>query len=225
MEPVDIAVISAAGTGSRLGVGMPKCLVAIEGRSILERQLDLLDDISDVRVVVGYREQEVIRQVRARRPDAIIVRNVNYAETLTLASIHLAVRHVDRPFLAIDGDLVLEPVTFAAFRAAAAELTPLVAICASTTDDAVYVQTTESSDMVTAFQREPQTSYEWTGLAAIRREDLTLADGHVFRALEPGLPLRAHVIEAFEVDTPEDLDRAREAVGAWEQADSIDVVG
>src|SRR5690606_7919343 len=57
---VETAVICAAGTGSRLGVGVPKCLISVDGRSIIDRQLDLLVDVPDVRVAVGYREDLVV---------------------------------------------------------------------------------------------------------------------------------------------------------------------
>ena len=63
MAPVATVVICAAGTGSRLGVGVPKCLVSIDGRSIIDRQLDLLEDVPEVRVTVGYREDLVVRHV------------------------------------------------------------------------------------------------------------------------------------------------------------------
>ena len=42
MPAVELAVIAAAGLGSRLGAATPKCLVKIDGVTLIERQLELL---------------------------------------------------------------------------------------------------------------------------------------------------------------------------------------
>src|SRR5947209_20101025 len=96
---VDIAIISAAGTGSRLGMNVPKCLVRVAGRRIVEWQLDLLWEVRDVRIVVGFLEDEVIECVRGIRPHVIFVRNPRYGVTSTLQSIALASRNLRHPFL------------------------------------------------------------------------------------------------------------------------------
>ena len=54
-------VIAAAGIGSRLGMNLPKSLVEINGRTVLERLLtECLHDVADVRLVVGFRADEVV---------------------------------------------------------------------------------------------------------------------------------------------------------------------
>ena len=209
-------MIGAAGTGSRLGVGIPKCLVSVDGRSIIDHQLDLLDDVPDVRVVVGYREEQVVRHVVSRRPDAIFVRNPAYSSTTTLHSTLLAVRHLGgRPFLALDGDLLVEPDSFATFlQRCQREGPPLLGVCRSGTDEAVFV-TRRGDGAVTAFSRLPGAAYEWSGPAYVRPEHLAGSDGYVYQALERFLPLPAQEVVAREVDTPGDLERAQAALRAW----------
>lgn len=216
MPAVETVVIGAAGTGSRLGVGIPKCLVALDGRSIIDHQLDLLADVPDLRVVVGYREEQVVRHVIGRRPDAIFVRNPAYSRTTTLHSTLLAVRHLgDRPFLALDGDLLLEPASFATFLAeCAASGPPLLGICRASTDEAVFV-TRRSDGAVASFRRSPRGDFEWCGPAYLRREHLEGGDGYVYEALERFLPLPAVEVVAREVDTPGDLERARRWLHEW----------
>src|SRR3546814_13695328 len=62
--PVDKAVILSAGKGSRLlplTADKPKCLIEINGRSLLEWQLDALaaSGIRDIVVVTGFRDHLV----------------------------------------------------------------------------------------------------------------------------------------------------------------------
>jgi choline kinase len=213
---VETVVIGAAGTGSRLGVGIPKCLVSVDGRSIIDYQLDLLAGIPDLRIVVGYREEQVVRHVISRRPDAIFVRNPAYSTTTTLHSTVMAVRHLgNRPFLALDGDLLLEPASFEAFLARCAESgPPLLGICAAGTDEAVFV-TREPGGAISSFHRSPPSDYEWCGPAFLLPEHIQGSDGYVYEALERFLPLPAAEVVAREVDTPADLERARYALHAW----------
>ena len=49
-------IISCAGMGTRLGLNIPKCLVEINGKTLLEIQLQQLEDVEDVRIVVGYKK-------------------------------------------------------------------------------------------------------------------------------------------------------------------------
>jgi choline kinase len=212
-------VIAAAGGGSRLGFGLPKCLVPVGGRTLLDRQLELLADQVDVRVVVGFRGREVEHEIARLGHRARVVENREWATTNTLASLELATRDVDGRCVIIDGDLVIDPDDFDRFlRVASAEPGPCIAITPSGTEDGVYVGLTDEPDAtgratVTEFRRAPVGDYEWSGLALVDAETLRPGDGWVFRALEPGLPLRAVVVRAWEIDTPADLDRATAAVG------------
>ena len=56
------AIILAAGVGRRLGVDHPKCLLEFNGRSLMQRHLDLLKQlgIEDVVVGVGHLADQVI---------------------------------------------------------------------------------------------------------------------------------------------------------------------
>jgi choline kinase len=212
---VEIAVVSAAGIGSRLGMNMPKCLVRVAGRRIIEWQLDLLRAVPEVRVVVGFLEDEVIDCVRAIRPDVIFVRNPRYTETTTLQSIALATRNLKEPFLILDGDLLIEQASFAAFLAACQPGEPTIGIAPAHSDDAVFVTTRHQMDApwVTGFQRGPRTEMEWTGLAWLDTSFIENRRCHVYEMIEPRLPLRAAVVQSLEVDTSGDLARANSLVG------------
>ena len=61
MSALGGAVIAAAGLGSRLGHGLPKCMLEIDGRTVLSRLVDAIRPHTDrIHVVVGYREEMIV---------------------------------------------------------------------------------------------------------------------------------------------------------------------
>lgn len=86
------AVILAAGAGTRLGpltVDAPKCLLPINGRTLLDHELDVLAavGVTDVTVVAGYMADRVVEQVGGR---CRVIRNDRYASTNSIVSLHAA---------------------------------------------------------------------------------------------------------------------------------------
>ncbi|MFO0982165.1 MAG: methyltransferase domain-containing protein [Planctomycetota bacterium] len=197
-------------------MNMPKCLVSVAGKPIIDRQLELLSGIPQVRMVIGFMEERVVEHVRKLRDDVIFARNPRYASTTTLQSIWLATRGLREPFLAIDGDLIVEPDSFHAFLGQCARSAPpLLGLAPATTDEAVYVQSAPSSDRtrtIEKFQRTPKTELEWTGLAWLEPQLILNRPVAVFECLEPHLPMRGAVVRSLEVDTPGDLERASRAL-------------
>ncbi|MFN2562343.1 MAG: NTP transferase domain-containing protein [Jatrophihabitans sp.] len=83
------AVILAAGSGSRLGVDAPKCLVEVGGRTLLHRQVEALTraGVENIIVVVGYRHEEI----RSAAPERVrFIYNEQFAVTNSMYSFHLA---------------------------------------------------------------------------------------------------------------------------------------
>ena len=62
------AIIIAAGMGKRLKEAtedIPKCLLEINGKSILQSQLDVFRslDIKDINIVKGYKAEKILIEV------------------------------------------------------------------------------------------------------------------------------------------------------------------
>ncbi len=59
------AIILAAGYGKRLNIGFPKCLIQVNGKSLLDKLVcDLRDiGIDDISVVVGYQYNKIKNQL------------------------------------------------------------------------------------------------------------------------------------------------------------------
>ncbi len=105
------AVILAAGFGSRLGKmsgGLPKCLLEVGGRTLIEHQLDALSDagVGKVLVVIGHQADKV-RELLGDRVE--YVENRIYAETNSLYSLWLARDWVKGPFVLMNCDLLFHP--------------------------------------------------------------------------------------------------------------------
>lgn len=86
------AVILAAGAGARLApltAEMPKCVLPVNGRALLDRQLDALAavGVTDVTVVAGHLADRVVEHVAGR---CRVVRNDRYASTNSIVSLHVA---------------------------------------------------------------------------------------------------------------------------------------
>lgn len=73
-------IISCAGMGNRLGLGSTKALVDIDGKPLIIRHLEMLEEERDIRVVVGYQAEKVIDVVRKYREDILFVFNCNLTE-------------------------------------------------------------------------------------------------------------------------------------------------
>lgn len=99
------AIILAAGLGSRLGGGVPKCLVEVGGRPLLHHQIESLRAVgmTDVTVVVGYGHDRVRL---AGRGGLDWVMNERYATTNSLYSFWLARRPAADDVLLLNGDVL-----------------------------------------------------------------------------------------------------------------------
>lgn len=207
-----LAVITAAGLGSRLGRNMPKCLVEINGHTILEQQLSLLDELEEVRVVVGYQADVVADLARSLRPDVTIIENAEYQSTTVLQSIYKGLAGHAGPYLSIEGDVIFDVPEFRDFLSECT--TPgLLALTPSTTDDALFadvapIDQSRNRGTVIEFRRSPPALYEWCGLAYLDGSWIRNESTFTFECLKKHLPMRYKVVHSYEIDTPNDFDRA-----------------
>ena len=101
------AIILAAGSGIRLGEytqDIPKTLVDINGKSILERQISLLrkHKVNEIFVVTGYKKEKYVLK------DVEYFFNPKYSETEQLTSMMTARRKIVGDVLIIFGDIIFD---------------------------------------------------------------------------------------------------------------------
>ncbi len=99
------AIIIAAGMGSRLEhhtTERPKCMVEVQGRSILSYQLEALaaHGVTDLHVVRGYLAERLLV------PGATYYENTNFKNNNILHSLFFAEAAMDGPFISTYSDIV-----------------------------------------------------------------------------------------------------------------------
>ncbi len=207
MSSIKHIVIAAAGMGNRLGKGIPKPLVQVAGRKIIEYQLKLVEDITDVRIVVGYLEDEVIKVAKSIRSDIVFVSNPLFRETTTLQSFHLGLKDLNEPCIIMDGDIIFEEKDFHNFLSYCQDGIDTIGVSMRITENPVYVDIEKNGGLLKArnFQTSPQTHYEWANIACVNPAVVTYEKTYVYQQLAKSLPLRAFNIDRLEVDTMNDL--------------------
>ena len=210
MQTPKSIVISCAGIGSRLGLGLTKALLQINGRSLISWQLELLKDVEDIRIVVGFQAKDVIEEVLRYRKDAVFIFNHLYFETKTGASFYLGAKDAGEEIISWDGDLLVHPDDVKTILQTDGEF-----ICYSdiTSDGAVFCKTDENG-IVLSFSRE-NGDYEWTGPACIKKEHLTYSSNNVYNIFERTLPLKGLKIRAYDIDTYSDYKRVSDIIKHW----------
>ncbi len=204
-------VITCAGIGSRLGLGSTKALISINGKSLIAWQLELLKNIDDIRVVVGYQANDIIKEVKKYRKDAIFVYNHNYFITKTGYSYFLGAKDGNEYAIELDGDLLIHPDDMEFLLKQEGEW---MAYAEKRSNDAIYCNIDLRSGKAISFSEE-KGQFEWTGPCCIHKNKLFPNKENVFNQLEPYLPLRAYKIRACDIDTYEDYQNALKFIQTW----------
>lgn len=117
-------VILAAGRGTRLKPltdEIPKCLVPVNNKPLLEHQVDLFlseERILQIIIIIGYRADLVkkfIRETYKNDRKIVLIENQDYLNTNNMYSLFLARDHIKEKFLFINGDVIIEPKIFESF--------------------------------------------------------------------------------------------------------------
>ena len=112
---IEDAIVLSAGQGSRLlpvTATIPKCLIAVGGKTLLERQLAALAEagLKRVLVVTGYRHEQIDEAVRRPQPLEVETRfNPFWAVASSIGSVWMARDRLQRPFCLLNGDTLFDP--------------------------------------------------------------------------------------------------------------------
>ncbi|GAA4015788.1 NTP transferase domain-containing protein [Sphingomonas swuensis] len=117
------AIILSAGQGSRLGhltTDRPKCLIEFGGRTLLDRQLDVLaaNGITEAIVVTGFRDDQIEAALERRRqagegPATRTIFNPFYKVADNTGSLFMAREALSGDTLVWNGDTMVSPALMA----------------------------------------------------------------------------------------------------------------
>jgi len=112
------AVILAAGQGTRIRSvhgEHPKCLIEVDGTTILDRQLEALSlaGINEVAIVVGYEKEQIIAHVKSKGVRYIqkihFIENPAFAITNNIYSLWLAIDWLrGDSFVVLNADVIFD---------------------------------------------------------------------------------------------------------------------
>ena len=208
MHNVNTAIICSAGRGSRLGHTIPKACVEVGGKSLIQWQLEALEEVRNVAVVVGYRKNYLIDEILTHRNNVTLIINNDWEKTNTAYSLSMGCELFDGLVLTIDGDTLFtkDDVTKMVRHEMA------IGVTIPMSDEGVFVDVNDNNEAL-GFTRDRNTGLEWSGMSVMpSRTYLGRENCFVYQIIDKTLPVYAQQIDLIEIDTPDDLQRAREWV-------------
>ena len=227
------AVIVAAGAGTRmrpLTDDTHKCLLPINGRALVHYSLDTLfaQGIQRVYVVTGHCDQQLRAELGGRVHQFIL--NPFYRLTNNMASLWFAREHVQQDFIYLHADLLYHPDILTKFLA---HPFSFASICVEEKTEFLgeEMKVGREGDRLILGKNIPneQAFGEFIGIAAFKKDkfqlfvdvmtDMLASGGHnSYFAEAIAIASSTRKVDVvtisglpwIEVDTPEDLERARE---------------
>lgn len=237
------AVILAAGKGTRLKAKtdtLPKAMIEIEGKPLLEYSLDALieNGLSDVIMVVGFRYETISQKFgnQYRGLKIQYVKNDKYAETGSMYSLALVKDIITDEILLMESDLLYESRAISLLLKSNRPNSILVTGLSGSGDE-VYICANDKQEITElgkniSGSRKQTAIGELAGISRFQRNFLELVfteagedfkngkmnfhyEECVFRTSRQTMPIhavRGTDLAWIEIDTAEDLQKARDLI-------------
>ena len=201
-------IICCAGMGTRLGIGTTKALVDIAGEPLIIRELKLLREFDDIRVVVGFDAERVISVVKQFRSDIMFVCNYEYEHNGPADSVKKALLGARKYVITLDGDTVINPDDFKRFVDFSGEC---IAVTENASDETIGSSVQDGK--VIALSKKAG-NMQWSGIAKVNKSKLYGDSSHLYEVLSPYLPMTAFSMRLKEINIPKDYESAIDWVSA-----------
>ncbi len=229
------AIILAAGVGNRLRTvtDAPKCLIEIDGSTLLERYLGALETLGarDLVIVVGHHQEMVERLVSSSdfQGRLTLIRNPEFTRG-SILSLNCASEYLSGDVLLMDGDVYFEIELLR--RAVATSESNAVPIDATSSSTGEEMMVAVSAGRIVDMRRDLSGEYDLVGEAVgfyrlgpdgceelrdivsrrVAEGDIDIGYEDVLPQLFAAVPFAPLVIDGLEwveIDFPEDIQRAR----------------
>lgn len=109
------AILLCAGRGRRLGMGIPKCLLRFNGKTLIQYQLEILSkvkNLNEVVVVTGFLHDDVVDAIECFKNDIDLEIKTVYNKEHSIYGINRSLQYANElitsdVILRLDGDLLL----------------------------------------------------------------------------------------------------------------------
>ena len=193
-----------------MGLGQTKALIDILGKPLIHWQLEMLSDVTDLRIVVGYQAHTLMQAVIQKRPDVLFVYNHDYFHTKMARSLYLGSRYAGDLVLSLDGDLLIHPEDMKRCLTYEEEFIGYSTIMS---EEPVYVSL--DSDWIGDISLSVG-EHEWAGPVLINRDKLTGEENyHLYQVIEKHLPIKGKLVRAMDIDTLQDYRNAVKVFQQW----------
>ena len=191
-------IITAAGIGTRLGLGIPKPLVKIKDKLLIDYQLELIDKlkIPKIRIVVGFRKELIVKHISNHplKDRITIIENKDYETTGPSYSVALGAKGVTDDILVLDGDVLCNSIDISEH---------FIAVTPISSERPVRVNV--EAGKVTCFEKG---DYEWGCICLMPSNFINYNKKYIYESLISFLPIKAQMIDSVEIDTQNDLKTA-----------------
>ena len=203
-------VLSCAGVGSRMGLGVTKALIKINDKLIIDSHLENFKNVVDLRIVVGFQAMLLVECVLKKRTDTIFVFNHDYFNSKTGYSYYLGALHGREHAIEWDGDLLVHPQDISEMLVA----DEYAAGSKVTSDEPIYMDV-ENHKVLRFHLHACADSYEWTGPCSLKKHKILPNSLNVYDCIAKNLPLEFKPVEAYDIDTYEDYIRVSLITKDW----------
>lgn len=104
-------VILASGMGTRLNKKIPKCLVSINNKTILERIINISQEFEKVIIVGGYKIN-LIKKIINNKKNIYIINNKDFKTTNMVESFFKAYNKIDKDVIITYSDILFDQSLF-----------------------------------------------------------------------------------------------------------------
>ena len=184
------AIIMAAGKGSRLGEltkGYPKSFVEINGKKLIEYNMDMLRDIGVEKIIIvtGYRE-DAFAELTKDMDDVVLKYNPFYSLVNVLGSFYMGMDELDDDFIFLHADTLCDKSIFDRLIQLEADVN-LPVEYKKCDDEAMKVRS-EGGKLVEITKQMPVEAAEgeFIGVASFRKEVLDILKQKVKEVLADG---------------------------------------
>ena len=197
-------IICCAGMGKRLGIDYPKALLNIDGKPLIIRILEALNDVKDIRIVVGFKYKELMNVVNEYRNDVLYCINRDFKRTGPAASLQKAFKGVNDRVLIIDGDVVVDPKILASVLTS----NNILLANLSNKDDGIRI-ITDSNKKAVMFTRA-QGELTYAGIVLTEKDRLSFLESkkYIYECLDLGKGFDVRIVDSIDVNSPIDYTYA-----------------